>query len=239
MARSDEDEYEVGYRKPPREHRFRKGSSGNPAGRPRGARNKVLTRSLNPFLDAFLRETDRVIPLRDGGQMIELSVFEAAVRKLGVKAINGDHRALCFLIEQRKLAEKAHLEDMASQIHVVERYKAEWGPQFEEARKKGLPEPKQLPHPDHVQICRQTGVIKLTGPDIPELKEHWDSMKQVLRLIERRLLEARSAAAAAPRSKKKAEDVKTLEKMFRKIHKEQVPPGWNWREEIGNHTPQI
>lgn len=239
MARSDEGGYRVGYGKPPREHRFRKGTSGNPAGRPRGAKNIVLKRSLNPYLDAFLRETDRIVPLRDGGQLVELSVFEAAVRKLGVKAINGDLRALKLLIEERKLAEQAHLEDMASQIQVVERYKAEWGPRFEEARKKGLPEPKQLPHPDHVDICRTTGLIKFTGPDVPELKEIWDSVKQVLRLIERRLLDARAAAAAAPRSKKKAEDVKTFEKMFRKIHKEQVPLGWNWREEIGDCTPKI
>ena len=32
--------YEVGYAKPPTEHRFRKGASGNPSGRPKGARNK-------------------------------------------------------------------------------------------------------------------------------------------------------------------------------------------------------
>lgn len=32
--------YEVGYAKPPTEHRFRKGASGNPSGRPKGAKNK-------------------------------------------------------------------------------------------------------------------------------------------------------------------------------------------------------
>src|SRR5690606_35482513 len=32
--------YDVGYAKPPAEHRFRKGQSGNPGGRPKGAVNK-------------------------------------------------------------------------------------------------------------------------------------------------------------------------------------------------------
>jgi hypothetical protein len=239
MARSDDDDdYKVGYAKPPRQHQFPQGVSGNPAGRPRGARNKVLKRSLNPFLDVFLRETDRVIPLREAGQTIQLSVFEASVRKLGVKALNGDHRALTFIIEGRRLAEQARIEDMATQIQVVERYKAEWKPQFELAKQRGLPEPKQLPHPDHVQIDPETGVLVITGPDSPELKEYWDTVKQVLRSIYEQLIELRAAARAAPRSKRKAEAVRQHERMLRNIERKRVPPGWNWREEIGDYLPK-
>jgi hypothetical protein len=238
MARSDDDEDKVGYGKPPRKHQFRAGVSGNPSGRPRGSRNQVVRKSLNPFLDAFLRETDRVVNLREGDGTIELSVFEASVRKLGLKAIQGDHRALKLMIEQRRLADEARFEELTDQIQTVERYKAEWGPKFQRAKELGLPEPKQLPHPDHVHICRETCMIKFTGPDDAELKAYWDKMKQSLRFMDRRLKEARVEAEGSPRSKNKAETLKSLEEVFRKLVK-QVPKGWNWREEIGDYQPKF
>jgi hypothetical protein len=39
MPPDSEGDYEVGYGKPPRETRFAKGQSGNPRGRPSGAKN--------------------------------------------------------------------------------------------------------------------------------------------------------------------------------------------------------
>ncbi len=45
-------DYEIGYGKPPKHTRFKKGQCGNPKGRPKGARNRLGTQ----FLEAL--ETD-------------------------------------------------------------------------------------------------------------------------------------------------------------------------------------
>jgi len=49
MPPDDERDYEVGYGKPPHHTRFVKGQSGNPRGRPRGAKNMktLLNKALN------------------------------------------------------------------------------------------------------------------------------------------------------------------------------------------------
>jgi len=49
MSPDNERHYEVGYGKPPRHTRFKKGQSGNPRGRPCGSKNlsSLLSEALN------------------------------------------------------------------------------------------------------------------------------------------------------------------------------------------------
>lgn len=83
------DDYEVGYRKPPKKTRFEPGHSGNPKGRPKGAK------SLKTDLAEELQE--RVL-VREGGRKTSLSKQRAMVKRQFEKALNGDPRATALLV---------------------------------------------------------------------------------------------------------------------------------------------
>ena len=79
-----ENESSVGYKKPPQQTRFRKGHSGNPAGRPKGTVN---------FATALDHALSAQVVVNEGGQRRTVSKLEATVTQLVNKATMGDPRA--------------------------------------------------------------------------------------------------------------------------------------------------
>ena len=77
-------ESSVGYKKPPRHTRFRKGQSGNLAGRPKGTVN---------FATALDQAVSAQVVVNEGGQRRTVSKLEATVTQLVNKATLGDPRA--------------------------------------------------------------------------------------------------------------------------------------------------
>ncbi len=82
------DDYEIGYKKPPRHTRFEKGRSGNPRGRPKGAKN------LKTELEEELREP---IIVREGGKAKKVSKQRAILKGQAAKAAQGDTKAAIFI----------------------------------------------------------------------------------------------------------------------------------------------
>jgi hypothetical protein len=83
-------DYEVGYGKPPRHTRFRRGQSGNPKGRPRGSKNlpTLLTEALN----------ERVIVAEDDGRR-KITKREAIITQLVNRSAKADLRAIKILLD--------------------------------------------------------------------------------------------------------------------------------------------
>ena len=86
----EEKPYEVGYGKPPREHRFRPKHSGNIKGRPKGARNTAET--AKNYLDGS-------VTVRERGRPRKMNRRELLIHQLYERAAKGDNRAAAILLD--------------------------------------------------------------------------------------------------------------------------------------------
>jgi hypothetical protein len=86
---ADDQDYTIGFQKPPKHTRFVKGKSGNPMGRPKGSYNAATV------FDKACRERIRVTI---NGKTSYLTKHEAAQTQLMNKAAAGDLKAMQLLL---------------------------------------------------------------------------------------------------------------------------------------------
>lgn len=87
---NDSNEYEVGFRKPPKANQFKKGQSGNLKGRPKGARG-VKTDLLEVMGER--------LSITQNGKTQKISSQMVILKALRNKAVKGDVRAASKLID--------------------------------------------------------------------------------------------------------------------------------------------
>ena len=95
---------DVGYKKPPKTHRFAPGRSGNPSGKPKGTRS---------FKSDLREELSELVPFREGGRDIELSKQRLLIKRLVASALDGEARAIATLVGicVRTFADEGDSED--------------------------------------------------------------------------------------------------------------------------------
>ena len=118
MSGKDND-YEVGYKKPPIDKRFKKGQSGNRAGRRKGVRN---------FKTDVREQLNEPVSVREGETVTTMSSQEAALTQLRADALGGNQRARTEFLgyaERYAIEEEADAAEAALSSEdevIIERY---------------------------------------------------------------------------------------------------------------------
>ncbi len=98
------DDYEVGYGKPPKATRFREGVSENPTGRPKGAR------SISSILTKLGRERVKVTT---NGKTRSMTKLEVVFTQLNNQAASGNLKAIRELLSAHRLfAEPQQIDEI-------------------------------------------------------------------------------------------------------------------------------
>lgn len=88
-SKKSKGDYEVGFCRPPKHSRFKKGQSGNPRGRPRKSND------LNALVRAELATT---IVVHEAGREKRITKREAIIKQVVNRAIKGDAKASQFVL---------------------------------------------------------------------------------------------------------------------------------------------
>jgi len=87
---------DVGYCRPPVEHQFKPGQSGNKRGRPKGSKSEATI--LNELLS-------RKININQNGTTRRISVLEGMFFKFAEDALRGNPKSAAFLLARKQLIE--------------------------------------------------------------------------------------------------------------------------------------
>ncbi len=154
----------VGYGRPPVETRFQPGRSGNPRGRPKGAKNRAPRLNEERMKSIVMQEAYRGIKVNDGARQITIPMAQAVMRAIAMKAVKGDHRSQRLFSELLTETERADKKLHDEWTNTALDYKRWWEEEIARCKRLGLPDPDPVPHPDHIDMDMRTGEIVVDGP---------------------------------------------------------------------------
>ena len=155
--------YEVGYGKPPKAKRFKPGTSGNPKGRPKGKKSRHNSADTHAMMALFFAESDRKVAVTENNTVKNISMAQAVIRSLAVKAATGDHRAQKLYLDYsvRFSEEKQKQRDEFKEVAI--QYKIHWENKIHQAKKAGISIDLPVPHPDQIVVL-SNGEVVIQGP---------------------------------------------------------------------------
>jgi hypothetical protein len=85
--------YDVGYKRPPKEHQFAKGKSGNPRGR-----RRLDPPVYRPLMELIIDHLEKPITVKEGRKKRLMATGEAIAAKFVRRALEGDPAAFKLLL---------------------------------------------------------------------------------------------------------------------------------------------
>lgn len=175
---------EIGYRKPPRAYRYPKGYSGNPAGRPKGSKNKPVSIHHAKCDDILIEEAFRSVTVKQDGRFVEVPLWRVMIRNLAAQAAQGSVRAQKLMLmstmgamNRRKAAADQMLDAMIEYINDTKKVIAD-------LQAKGQSTSHIFPHPDDIRWDIELGLPVWPDPaKEPSLDENKASLKFVEKII--------------------------------------------------------
>ena len=159
----DTKKYDVGYGKPPKSGQFKPGKSPNPKGRPRKAKPSPATQPLTELVSIdrkFLEEADRLVRVRDGEQVLEVSQERAVLRSLLNSAMKGGILAQRTVIEHYQRIQAVEMKRRQELWAQARAYVDRWPALAKHAEERSQPRP--LPHPDDIEFTEDGYAVR--GP---------------------------------------------------------------------------
>lgn len=225
--------YVVGYGKPPAEHQFKKGRSGNPSGRRKKASDEPRS-SDRPTQGMLLYEAYRPVMVREGDKIIELPAIQAVFRAMGVAALKGNRFAQKALAELVQKVEQDHRDIQYANLESFTDYKVQWNREIDRCKRLGLPDPEPLPHPDDVIIDYRQGTFRIAGPITKEEKAAWDRLLERRNEAQREVLELTGLIKEDPEYADQYREEREWERRIFDIINDKLPERYQAKLQWGN-----
>lgn len=194
-------DYDVGRGKPPKHTRWKAGQSGNPAGRPKGARgmHKQLLAHLQPLRDIVSGEMYASVTVRDGGKTKKMPALQAITRATIKSAATGSAMAQRTMLILQKGIEDNAADVNAKLFATAGEYKATCEAELRRCAAACLPEPQFVPHPDDIYLDWETLQVEFRGPVTRDGKAALDELLEERERRERAFYNFRAEAKQNPR----------------------------------------